>query len=99
MTPSARTGFDQGEYDRPPANATRTGTGRPPKFFTIPAGTHPSHCKSCHQVVYWITTASDRPMPVSVEYTGAFPPQMTRDGSGISHFVDCPERDLHRRAR
>jgi len=74
-------------------------TGRSPQFFTIPAGTREARCRSCDQVVYWIVTAQDRRMPVSVLYDGAFAPTTIADGSGISHFVDCPHAKQHRRPR
>lgn len=72
---------------------------RAPTFFDIPAGTPPSECRSCRQLVYWIRTALDRPMPVSVDVDGAYDPTATEAGQGISHFVDCPNRDQHRRPR
>lgn len=77
---------------------------RQPQYFSIPAGTPPSECRSCGQTVWWIETAAGRRMPVSVEVDGAFAPSDRRsttqhDGSGISHFVDCPSRDQHRRPR
>ncbi len=70
---------------------------KPPQFFAIPAGTREARCRSCDQVVYWIVTAHDRRMPVSVEFDGAFAPTATEPGSGISHFADCPHANQHRR--
>lgn len=69
------------------------------KFFAIPAGTREARCRSCDQVVYWILTAQDRRMPISLEHAGAFAPTQTAEGSGISHFVDCPNANQHRRPR
>lgn len=69
------------------------------KFFTIPAGTNASRCRSCDQVVYWITTPNDRKMPVSVEPDGAYDPTAHAEGQGISHFVDCPNAASHRKPR
>jgi len=70
---------------------------RGPNWFAIPKGTAEARCRSCQQVVYWIETRSGKRMPVSVKYPGAFPPSNREDGTGISHFVDCPNAKMHRR--
>lgn len=70
-----------------------------PQWLEIPAGTQPARCRSCDQVVYWITTATGKKMPVSVEEFGAFAPTARDPGHGISHFADCPYANAHRRPR
>lgn len=70
-----------------------------PVWFEIPAGTREARCRSCDQVAYWIKTKNDKPMLVSVDAPGAFAPTDREDGSGISHFADCPYANQHRRPR
>lgn len=74
-------------------------TPKTPQFFAIPAGTREARCRSCDQLVFWITTAHDHNMPVSIDVDGAFAPTTTDAGSGISHFVDCPHANQHRSSR
>lgn len=70
---------------------------RPPQFFAIPADTREAECRSCGQAIYWIRTANDRPMPCSIEHEGAYAPTEREPGSGISHFIDCPHANQHRK--
>jgi hypothetical protein len=78
---------------------------RPPTFFTIPADACEAQCQSCGQRIWWIEIAASHRMPVSIAHPEAYAPGQTgkspADGSGrgISHFVDCPHRDQHRRPR
>lgn len=72
---------------------------KPPQFFEIPANTNEAECRSCGAAVYWIITAAGKRMPVSIDIDGAFAPMGSEGGRGISHFVDCPNRDSHRKPR
>lgn len=72
-------------------------------LFTVPAGTRSSPCRSCQKPCYWITTAKGKAMlvdcrPDAVRYPGCFMPTDQTDGTGISHFANCPNADKHRRA-
>lgn len=40
---------------------------------------------------------TDRPHPISVGHDAAREPTPTAEGRGISHFIDCPNADQHRR--
>lgn len=67
-------------------------------IFEIPAYTTPARCRSCQQVVYWITTRAGKKMPVTVER--ANPEHRYPDdsaGRGVSHFAVCPHAQQHRR--
>lgn len=46
-------------------------------MFEIPEGAHPTECRGCEQMVYWIRTASGKSMPVNQD--------------GTSHFSNCPK--------
>lgn len=70
---------------------------KPPQLFPIPAATPPSACRSCKAEIYWIITERGGRMPVSIGGPSCVPPEENEDGLGISHFVDCPDADQHRR--
>jgi hypothetical protein len=69
-----------------------------PTFFTIPARTSRSTCRSCAAMIFFIRNGSSW-MPISTAIRDAVEPGQAKDGRGISHFVDCPEADKHRRAK
>lgn len=73
-------------------------------YWTIPAATRRSSCRSCGAEVYWISTDRGAKMPVSVDPTRApfgesRHPSETEPGLGFSHFVTCPNAAAHRRGR
>lgn len=77
---------------------------RAPQYFDVPAGTPRAECRSCHAPVYWIATAAGKRMPVDCAVDGGANPFKgvpgdggERDGKGVSHFVTCPNADLHRK--
>jgi hypothetical protein len=73
-----------------------------PLYFTIPASTTASACRSCGVRVFWISTAQGVKMPVEVDAQHPnFPqcrePQPVEPGLGFSHFVTCPNANAHRK--
>ena len=60
-------------------------------WFRVDAGTGAERCRSCQAVVYWITTAAGRPMPVDCAVAGGRAPTATEPGEGVSHFATCPQ--------
>jgi hypothetical protein len=73
---------------------------RDPLFFTVPAGTRPSMCRSCYKRVFFITTTKNkRSMPVNCAVDGGSEPGTLSEGRGISHFADCPYAQKHRTTR
>lgn len=91
-----------------------TATPNPAKpagpFFEIPLGTEPSKCRSCGQLVYFVTTKRGAPMPVSIAAEGCRAPDTFAEGQlnvfggvdqpmpgrGVSHFSDCPDAEAWR---
>ncbi|MGN6109523.1 MAG: hypothetical protein ACTHU0_30730 [Kofleriaceae bacterium] len=74
-------------------------TTRAPQLFDIPAGADRTTCRSCQAPIWFIVTAKGHRMPVSVAVEGGVAPTDSAPGRGISHFVDCPARDQHRRRK
>lgn len=78
-------------------------TSNPPRYFTIPAGTHANECRgpNCGKRVYWIAhPAGGRRFPVDA--TGddqCRPPTDRQEGIGITHFITCPDADRFRRRK
>ena len=72
---------------------------KPPTYFAIPRGTPLATCRSCGAVIYWIVTSAGRRAPMSLAEAGCTVPTRTTDGTGISHFIDCPHATQHRRPR
>lgn len=72
---------------------------RAPTFFVVPRDTETSTCRGCSQVVYWITTAKGKKMPVDTRVDGGLEPLRDRDGRGLSHFATCPNAEHFRRSR
>lgn len=69
-------------------------------FFAIPAGTKPSQCGKCGQLIYWIEhkckprrkgeIGITKPLPISIKNdVRAIAPTETTWGQGFSHFADC----------
>jgi hypothetical protein len=72
---------------------------REPQFITVPAGTRPSSCRSCHKRVFFIITEKNKkPMPVNCAVDGGNEPGTLSPGRGISHFADCIFAASHRKA-
>jgi hypothetical protein len=57
---------------------------RPPLTFEIPPGAHPTECRGCGQLIYWIKP-KEKPMPVNPD--------------GTSHFSNCPNAAEFRRKK
>jgi hypothetical protein len=73
---------------------------REPNFTTVPAGTRPSMCRSCHKRVFFVVTEKNKKlMPVNCSVDGGFEPGTLSEGRGISHFADCPYAHTHRKVR
>lgn len=72
---------------------------RPPKFFTIPAGTGNQKCRGCDALVYWVKTEKGKLMPVRADVEGGRAPGTgaTDHGRGVSHFIDCPRANAFRK--
>lgn len=70
---------------------------RAPQFFTIPAGTRSRPCTTCDEPIFMVMQPSGKYLPVSCDWDGAYEPTARESGEGISHFVTCPGRDVHRR--
>lgn len=51
--------------------------------FDIPHGTPAGKCRSCHEIIYWITTSNGKKMPVNAD--------------GVSHFATCPHSGAWRK--
>ena len=69
----------------------------------IDPGSHPGRCESCGRVIYWgkyPTTGKLHPVSVNGMYlSDARIPSGSRAGAGVSHFIDCPTRNQHRKPR
>lgn len=48
---------------------------RKPITFEIPPSAHPTECRGCGALIYWIKTAAGKAMPVNQD--------------GVSHFATC----------
>lgn len=69
-------------------------------FIPIPAGTPPTPCKSCRQLIYWAPHPSTgKNHPVSVADPESYAPDQDSDGKGITHFADCPNAASHRKTK
>lgn len=53
--------------------------------YLIPASATPSQCRSCRAPIIWIYDAQSGYIPISMA--------TIYDGAGLSHFVDCPQRE------
>lgn len=66
-------------------------------LIPIAPGTRQFQC-SCGAMVYWGTHPSTkRPHVVSTQHVQAVHPTLKTAGQGITHYADCPHRDLHRK--
>lgn len=77
---------------------------RAPILFDVAAGTPSAQCRSCHKVIYWITTPAGKQMPVDCDVEGGQAPSTRGSvtqfhGRGVSHFATCAHADEHRRPR
>jgi hypothetical protein len=81
-------------------------------YFTVPAATTPTVCRSCGAAIYMVRQPSGKTMPVDCETPDGWKPVLRqagdddhgsswpheeRDGSGVSHFATCPHAVAHRR--
>ena len=55
-----------------------------------------ARCASCGAEIYWSTTAAGAHMPLSAATVQA---DSTGQLTALPHWIDCPSRDAHRRAR
>ncbi len=96
MTPNTKSGFDQGEYDRPNTAKPK----RQMEYITVPAGTRASQCcaPSCKATICWIERASTNKktpgklvkVPVDIEHDEQCRvPTDDEDGMGVNHFQTC----------
>lgn len=72
-------------------------TARKPTFFEVPAALQARPCTSCGQLIYLVRMASGSFMPVTCKPAGCTAPAGGQAGRGMSHFIDCPKADRHRR--
>ena len=102
MSPNDKSGFDQGEYDRPAAKPTR-----PIEYVEVPAGTRVAECSghrrpggSCRAPIYWIERVSLNKktpgkivkIPVDCDHNEqCVAPTATEDGLGANHYMTCPD--------
>jgi hypothetical protein len=66
--------------------------------FKVPKGTQGKAC-GCGASFYLVEQPSGKWMPINCGVPGGVLPSAEADGIGISHFIDCPQRDSFRRRR
>lgn len=96
--PNDKSGFDQGEFDRP---AAKEKPKRPLEYVEVPHGSHASECraKSCRTTIFWVereSTSKKTPgkivkVPVDCDYDEQCrrPTTDGEDGIGVNHFQTC----------
>jgi hypothetical protein len=64
---------------------------RSPTRYVIPRDTPPAKCRGCGATVYWASTPEGKLTPIDTDVDGGVVPTRKKDGTGISHFLTCPD--------
>lgn len=74
---------------------------RPPKFYSVPAGTEAAHCRSgrCNAVIYFVESSKTpgKMVPIDCAVVGGITPTPLTAGSGILHPIVCRDREKFER--
>lgn len=66
-------------------------------FIPIAAGARQVRC-TCGDFIFWgVHPTTHNPHPVSMKHAQAIAPTSTTWGQGITHYADCPHKDMHRK--
>jgi hypothetical protein len=85
---------DRDLFGAPVAPVKQPPAPKGPTWYVVPSGTTGTKCRgeSCGATVYFV---KGYPAPISCDVEGATHPNRltSQDGRGVSHFVDCPDRE------
>jgi hypothetical protein len=65
-----------------------------PGEYPVPASYRLARCRSCQAVIVWTTTATGRPVPLSM---ATLRTDSTGQRFALNHFSDCPHAGQHRK--